>query len=108
MIMRKLSAFLCDGDQLSLDLFPGIPWDGRSPRGLTRVGSGLFLRPEPPGHGVMIERDPLQYDLWRPMVHSEAEALRPVGRGAPTLLPLKATRRVARRRFLEKGDYDGT
>jgi len=33
--------------QLELDLFPGEPWNGRSPRGLTRVGLGLFLRREP-------------------------------------------------------------
>ncbi len=82
-------------EQLELDLFPGVPWAGRSPRGLTRVGKELYLRQEPLGHEV--EVDPTQLLLW-------ADSGGPFGgkgpdaeRGAPTLLPLARTRRVASR-----------
>ena len=52
-----------DGDQLRLDLFKGVPWDGRSPRGLTGEGKGLYLRPEPYLHEVRT-MDPEQLELW--------------------------------------------
>ncbi len=91
--MGESRAFLRDGDQFDLDLFPGVPWNGRSPRGLTRVGIGLFLRPEPPRHELMDERDPRQFDLWRRMGHTEKKASRGTSRGAPSLLPLKKGRR---------------
>ena len=46
--MRGGGAFPHVGEQFELDLFPAVPWSGMSPRSLTRVGQGLFSRPEPP------------------------------------------------------------
>ncbi len=86
------SFFLREGDQYVLDLFPGGPWGGRSPRALTRGRNGLFLRPEPRGHEVMDARDPLQYDLCRPNVPTRKKGPS-VYEGAPLLLLLKRTRR---------------
>ncbi len=60
--MKVSSEHLRDGDQFRLDLFRGVPWNGRSPRGLTRVGLGLYLRPEPPVREVFF--DPEQLELW--------------------------------------------
>ena len=51
-----------DSVQLELDLFPGVPWNGRCPRVLTRGVLGLFLRPEPPRHEVFF--DPEQLEFW--------------------------------------------
>jgi len=48
--------------QLELDLFPGVPWAGKSPRALTRAQIHLSLRREPPGHAVCV--DPMQLSLW--------------------------------------------
>ena len=61
--VRRSGAFLRDGEQFELDLFPGVPWGGRSARALTRGGSGLYSRPEPPGHEVC--SDPMQLSLWQ-------------------------------------------
>ena len=33
-------------EQLELGLFAGVPWEGRSPRVLTRGSMGLILKPE--------------------------------------------------------------
>jgi len=95
-----------DGDQFELDLYPGEPWNGRSPRVLTRVGEGLFLRPEPPRHEVIHVCDPNQLDLWREKGHTAKKAPRRGSRGAPSLLPLKETRgrRGSRRVLPEIGD----
>ena len=49
--------------QTELQLFPGEPWGGRSPRALTRARSGFIFKPQ----GVKDERffvDPLQLDLF--------------------------------------------
>ncbi len=60
--MKVSGEYLRDGDQFRLQLFPGVPWDGQSPRALTRGGLALFLRPEPPSHEVFF--DPEQLELW--------------------------------------------
>ncbi len=49
-------------DQLRLELFKGVPWDGKSPRVLTKGGKALFLRQKPPSHEVFV--DPEQLELW--------------------------------------------
>ncbi len=102
--MTSSRGFLREGDQFVLDLFPGEPWGGRSPRWLTRVGSGLFLRQEPPRHEV--DPDPSQLSL-------RLVAGRPQGRqgprqdeGAPSLLPLGARRR-RRARLIDLVDDGG-
>ena len=72
-------------DQLSLELLDArvrIPWNGASPRDLTRVGLGLFLRREPQKDDRFFV-DPRQYDLFRAAIPGR----RRYG-GAPTLLPL--------------------
>ena len=95
-----------DGEQLSLDLFVGLPWEGKSPRALTRARSSLFLRPEPPGHEVVL--DPLQLELWPvPRKATRKRRPRPGSVGALSLLPLKASRKNVPRRArweLELGD----
>ncbi len=87
-----------DGDQLLLDLFKGVPWDGRSPRGLTRVQIGLFFRPEPQGHEV--EPDPAQLQMWPVAVRPPRVKKRTAERGAPPLLPSKSRRGSPRRPLL--------
>ncbi len=79
------------GDQFELDLFPGVPWGGRSPRGLTRVKISLFLRQEPPSHGVY--PDPAQLDFWRRGSKATKRKRPPPTAGASTLLPLKKGRK---------------
>ncbi len=76
-----------DGDQLELDLFPGEPWSGLSPRVLTRGNKLLYLRPEPPGHEVAC--DPAQLELWP--IHRPSRKkghYRRTSVMAPLLLPL--------------------
>jgi len=92
--MRLIRVLPHDGDQLRLDLFKGEPWDGRAPRGLTRVQISLSLRREPLSHAV--ETDPLQLDFWRR--HSKATKRKRLEEAprAPSLLPLKS-RRIRRR-----------
>ncbi len=82
-----------DAMQLELDLFPGVPWGGRSPRGLTRVKYSLFLRQKPPGHEVYV--DPSQLEMWPVSVQATKRKKAPIGSadGAPSLLPLKKGRR---------------
>jgi len=70
--------------QLRLALFMGQPWDGRSPRGLTKVALGLILKPR----GVRRESifaDPLQIDMF---ARKRAPRLRLGAPSASTLLPL--------------------
>ena len=96
-----------DGDQLRLDLFQGEPWDGRSPRYLTRARNALFLRQKPPPHEVRTT-DPLQYDLW-PAERGEMKRNAPSGHvrdGAPLLFARKRPRRGSIKR--ERWYYDGS
>ncbi len=72
-------------EQLQLKLFPGVPWDGRSPRALTRAGSGFILKPEAHRHEVFFA-DPDQYDLFCKTGHKDGGAP-PIYGGAPLLLP---------------------
>ncbi len=80
-------AFPCDGDQLILPLFKGEPWDGMAPRALTKVASGLYLRPEPPGHEVFF--DPEQLEFW-PADRAAKREGPPEYQGAPLLKPLRS------------------
>ena len=48
--------------QLRLELFPGIPWDGRDPRTLTRGREVLYSKREQGRECVCV--DPRQYDLF--------------------------------------------
>ena len=71
------------GDERTL-----IPWEGVSPRELTKGRSSLFFRREPQNDdGFFV--DPEQYDLF----HAAIEGRYRYG-GAPLLLPLPARRRV--------------
>ncbi len=76
-----------EGEQFVLDLTGTpldlrVPWEGRSPRALTRVALGLILKTR--GEKSVSEViDPEQYDLF------DAERAPPgLWEGAPTLLPL--------------------
>jgi len=73
-----------DSDQLQLGLFPGEPWDGISPRVLTRGHLGLIFKPEGQAR-VKTFVDPLQYDFFD---GDSAPLLRRVAPSAVTLLPL--------------------
>ena len=67
--------------QLRLALHPGEPWNGRSPRALTRVGLGLIFTAL--ADGARVISDPTQLELfprWRQRLKRKS--------GAPTLLPL--------------------
>ncbi len=50
-----------DGDQLRLALFDDVPWDGITPRVLTKGHKALSLRQKPPRHEVFF--DPEQREL---------------------------------------------
>ena len=41
-----------------------LPWGGQSPRALTRVGSGLILKPEAQKSMSDLDLDPSQLELW--------------------------------------------
>jgi len=69
-------------DQCELDLFPGEPWNGRSPRALTRVGLGLIFTAQADGARVIL--CPLTFDLFP----RRRQRLKQQSRTAPTLLPL--------------------
>ena len=75
-----------DGDQLELNLFPQLPWGGRSPRALTRIHKVLSLKPEAQGREV--EMDPRQLDLFRLAEWPVQRKTRRRYGGAPTLLRL--------------------
>jgi len=76
-----------DCDQLTLDLFKGEPWDGRSPRSLTRAGLAFIFKPKAPSHEVFF--NPENYMLWPidrpPRGKSSRRAVSPA---ASLLLPL--------------------
>ncbi len=69
-----------------LDLFEGevarLPWRGRSPRDLTRVGLGLFLRREPQKDDRFFV-DPNQVEMFPVAMRKPPEY-----QGAPLLRPL--------------------
>ena len=72
---------------LQLDLFEDVeslPWNGRSPRSLTRGSSALFLRREPQKDERFFV-DPEQYDLWA----TGKKARRESSRRAPLLIEPK-------------------
>ncbi len=78
--MRRLDSSR-DGDQFTLDLFREVPWEGRSPRALTRGNKLLYLRQEPPkprGEVLLCE----QLELWPVEGHTEREAPSPTGKGS--------------------------
>ena len=74
-----------EGEQLQLELYPGVPWAGRSPRALTVARKALFLRPEPPSHEVFFDLEQLEFWQIEPAAKREGPR-RYVG--APLLLPL--------------------
>ncbi len=91
-----------DSEQLELDLFPGEPWHGRSPRGLTRARLGLIFKPQ----GVRprgFSRDHMQLEIW-PVTSKAARRKMPQeAPGASTLLPLPLKgSRVPRDPFAER------
>ena len=73
-------------EQLELGLFRGEPWDGRSPRGLTRVGRGFTLRAQAAGREPIFS-DPNQYDIWTP-IKGVRKKVREAAPEAVTLFPL--------------------
>ncbi len=75
---------LRDGDQLRLQLFDGEPWNGVSPRVLTRSAKALFLRQKPPRHEVFF--DPEQLELWPVHRAAQIEELPRISGGASLLL----------------------
>ena len=82
--------FSMNSEQLELELFRGLPWDGRSPRVLTKGFIPLFLRQKPSPHEVFFNAD--QLELWpidRP--HREKTPPSPYG-GAPLLVDLPKRR----------------
>ncbi len=79
-----------EGDLRQLDLFEStvvgagrVPWEGRSPRALTR-GRKRFIFEAQAWKSVGEAVDPEQYDLWLPIKKAPR-----IYRGAPLLLPLK-------------------
>jgi len=78
--------------QLELQLFPGVPWDGKAPRALTVARKALLLRQKPPSHEVFV--DPEQLELW-PIEgpHGKKASPAPAG-GAPLLMVHKRVKRV--------------
>ena len=66
----------------------GLPWQGRSPRGLTRGSEVLFLRREPQKDDRFFV-DPFQMDLFHAAITGP-----PRYEGAPSLLPLPGRSRA--------------
>ncbi len=73
-----------DSVQWELQLFPGVPWGGISPRELTRARMSLFLRREPPPHEVPVA-DPRQLELFPVKRRFRKKGPPLVYRGAPLL-----------------------
>ncbi len=90
-----------DQRQLELDLFPEVPWNGHSPRALTRRHIPLFLRQKPPSHEVFF--DPEQLELWPESLATQREGPPRISEGAPLLVDLKRSRggRVLRSHWME-------
>ena len=53
-----------DSKQLELELFVGVPWSGRSSRGLTKARILFILNPRGAGQEPVF-RDPNQYELFK-------------------------------------------
>jgi len=71
--------------QVDLD---GLPWQGQSPRGLTKAQKALFLRREPQKDERFFV-DPDQVDMWLPAKKAPRKY-----RGAPLLVEPIGSRRV--------------
>ena len=76
-----------DQRQLELDLFPGEPWGGRSPRVLTKGYSPLFLRQKPPKAMRLVEVGD-QLELWPVEGPGRNKSPHRLSVGAPSLLEL--------------------
>ena len=77
---------------MQYDLFEDVerlPWQGRSPRFLTKAAKLLFLERER-GEQERFFVDPNQYDCFRRRCRKKAPR---VSRGAPLLVPLGMRRR---------------
>ena len=104
--MRGVRGITFDGAvQFELDLFPRVPWDGRSPRGLTRGWNVLPLRQEPLGHEV--EADPAQLAMCPVASRPLGKKMRRSERGASLLLRCRRGTRRGLRKILTMDDvYD--
>ena len=72
--------------QLELDLFPGVPWGGRSPRALTSGRLALIFEARAAEERPLFcDRD--QLGFW-PAGQKRQRRPSVVSRGAPTLIPL--------------------
>jgi len=78
-------AYSSDGDQLNLQLFPELPWDGHSPGALTRARKVLYSRQKPPG-ATRLCHDPEQLELWPIDQATLREGPGRFSAGAPLLL----------------------
>ncbi len=74
------------GEQLTLGLYKGVPWDGRSPRVLTRGRLGLIFKTRVVPPRGFPEMDPRQLSLWPEEPTLKEGPPRYVG--APLLMPL--------------------
>ncbi len=102
--MKELNGILCDGDQYFLELFTGVPWEGRSPRSLTRAVKQFIFEAGAGGHEVVF-CDPDQLDFWRRTGATRKRGGRSVAPAAPLLsIRLKRTRR-GRGLTLRRGDF---
>ncbi len=100
--MREPSELLHDGEQLQFGLDWQLePWEGWSPRALTRASKLLFLRPEPPRHEVYV--DPEQLEFWPIDRAAKREGLPTKGGGAPLLVDVGHGSRNRARRTLTGG-----
>ncbi len=83
--MLKEELLLRDGEQLSLDLHDKratIPWEGRSPRGLTKAANALFLNREGQKKRERSREEPIC-----PECGQSVKGGAPY-RGAPLLIPI--------------------
>ena len=69
--------------QLELELFPGEPWGGRSPRALTSARLRFIFKPEAQEHERFFV-DPRQVEIWP----AGERLVRRTSPSASTLIPL--------------------
>ncbi len=75
-------------EQLELQLFPRDPWNGVSPRALTKVGLSAIFKPQAQEHKrFFVDPDQLGLEL------AGEKAPRARSRGAPLLIPIKGVNR---------------